>query len=151
MPPAPAITIHQLRTAHSANLKAWRAARKAEEDALLKAELTLYAELRAEGWTWAELRDLAERRRRGFPRCVKDEMRLNATCRRMGKGFGIEFAKTRMHAPGTIWKALELHEAGYDTEQIAKRLGYKNRASASHAVRQAREQREERQSSGGTP
>ena len=48
------ISIHQLRTAHRANLNAWHAERKAEEDAALRTELTLYAELRAEGWTWAE-------------------------------------------------------------------------------------------------
>ena len=85
---------------------------------------------------WAELRDLAERR--GFPRCVKDEMRFNATCRRMGKAFGIEFAKTRMHAPGTIWKALALHEAGHSSGEIAWKLGYKTSGSAYNAVKEAR-------------
>ena len=79
--------------------------------------------------------------RRGFPRCVKDEMRFNATCRRIGKAFGIEFAKTRMHAPGTIWKALALHEAGHSSKLIAVKLGYKTAGSAYNAVKQAREQR----------
>lgn len=54
---------------------------------------------------------------------------FNATCRRMGKAFGIEFAKTRMHAPGTIWKALALHEAGHSSGRSRGSSGTRRRAA----------------------